>query len=409
MKRLSTRDRYEQRKQIFLRRNNKGIRKRKWNSLFLRKLISETRKIAKSRLFTIAIVSLTCCVIAILISEDNLESSEDIARLLFEDAESISIITAAIVFLLEISSRRKKDHYEAWQVINSAQGKSGSGGRVQALQDLNEDGVSLEGVSAPEANLADINLRYGPLKGANFSFSNLENANLKGADLSYANLAKANLSKANLSYADLSFANFEGANLERANLEGSELRNAILNKSNLYFANLRGAFLDYAKINECELEEADLSQACLKAVDIKNSNLLGTVLKETYLYYTDFESSFANSVDLRKAVLHETKFTAVNLTHADFEGATNIRKKKLSVSQLMKYLSAAKLGATKLSDGTIFDPDYTFDSDYTIGSEEKSKDSPLSNSDKDTKVETSRRKDKFRKTPFEFLTNLLGL
>ena len=41
---------------------------------------------------------------------------------------------------------RKSANYEAWQVINSAQGKGGSGGRIDALHELASNGVSLAGV-----------------------------------------------------------------------------------------------------------------------------------------------------------------------------------------------------------------------------------------------------------------------
>src|SRR5262245_5889236 len=41
---------------------------------------------------------------------------------------------------------RKAANYQAWQVINSAQGKGGSGGRIHALHDLISSGVSLAGV-----------------------------------------------------------------------------------------------------------------------------------------------------------------------------------------------------------------------------------------------------------------------
>ena len=41
---------------------------------------------------------------------------------------------------------RKAANYQAWQVVNSAQGKGGSGGRIDALEDLNRNGISLAGV-----------------------------------------------------------------------------------------------------------------------------------------------------------------------------------------------------------------------------------------------------------------------
>src|SRR3984957_20259912 len=42
---------------------------------------------------------------------------------------------------------------QAWQVINTAQGKGGSGGRLEALQELNVDRIPLVGVDVSGAFL----------------------------------------------------------------------------------------------------------------------------------------------------------------------------------------------------------------------------------------------------------------
>ena len=47
-----------------------------------------------------------------------------------------SVLVAVIFYFTESGDRRKQKHYHAWQVINTAQGKSGSGGRIEALQEL---------------------------------------------------------------------------------------------------------------------------------------------------------------------------------------------------------------------------------------------------------------------------------
>src|SRR5262245_27012735 len=41
---------------------------------------------------------------------------------------------------------RKAANYQAWQVVNSAHGRGGSGGRIDALEDLVRNDVSLAGV-----------------------------------------------------------------------------------------------------------------------------------------------------------------------------------------------------------------------------------------------------------------------
>src|ERR1700722_1144472 len=59
---------------------------------------------------------------------------------------TLSILVGVILYFAESGSRREQRHFQAWQVINTAQGKGGSGGRIEALQDLNEDHVPLVGV-----------------------------------------------------------------------------------------------------------------------------------------------------------------------------------------------------------------------------------------------------------------------
>ena len=63
---------------------------------------------------------------------------------------------------------RKDANYQAWQVINSAQGKGGSGGRIDALADLVRNDVSLAGINLDGAWLESIDLRNASLPMASF-------------------------------------------------------------------------------------------------------------------------------------------------------------------------------------------------------------------------------------------------
>jgi len=56
------------------------------------------------------------------------------------------VLIVAIFYVAGSGSRVKMRHYQAWQVINTAQDKGGSGGRIEALQELNADKVSPVGV-----------------------------------------------------------------------------------------------------------------------------------------------------------------------------------------------------------------------------------------------------------------------
>jgi hypothetical protein len=47
-----------------------------------------------------------------------------------EYSGTLSLLLAVISYFSESKDRLKQKHYQAWQVINSAQGKGGSGGRM---------------------------------------------------------------------------------------------------------------------------------------------------------------------------------------------------------------------------------------------------------------------------------------
>jgi len=151
---------------------------------------------------------------------------------------SFGILIGVIFYFSESGDRLKQKHYQAWQVINTAQGKGGSGGRVEALQELNADDVPLVGVDVSGAFLQGIHLERARLLRSNFRSADLRDSDLSSADFSDADLRAANFrqsnlrnagfQRANLSDADLWGADLTGADLSGANLSGTDLRNANL-------------------------------------------------------------------------------------------------------------------------------------------------------------------------------------
>src|SRR6201996_6394995 len=89
---------------------------------------------------------------------------------------TFSVLIAVIFYFADSGNRIKQKHYQAWQVINTAQGKGGSGGRIEALQELNHDKVPLIGVEAASAFLQGINLRGARLNRCTFQASDLRNS-----------------------------------------------------------------------------------------------------------------------------------------------------------------------------------------------------------------------------------------
>lgn len=159
-------------------------------------------------------------------------------------ATTLSILVVAYTYVAgrdtERAEQRKSRHYQAWQVLNSAAGKAGNGGRSDALRDLNADRVSLTYVDISGAWLPQVQMENANLFGADLDSATLIAANLRDADLAQAQLAGAQLISADLVGADLAGATLAGADLTCADLRGADLSGADLTNANLERANLRG-------------------------------------------------------------------------------------------------------------------------------------------------------------------------
>lgn len=155
-----------------------------------------------------------------------------------EYLSSFGVIIAVVFYFAESGDRIKQKHYQAWQVINTAQGKGGSGGRIEALQELNKDGIPLVGVDVSGAFLQGIQLAHAHLVRANFSTADLRDSNLAFVNLSDSDLQNANLRQSNLHHADLQRANLIEADLFGVNLSGTDLSGATLNHADLRNTNL---------------------------------------------------------------------------------------------------------------------------------------------------------------------------
>jgi hypothetical protein len=189
-----------------------------------------------------------------------------------EYCSTFSVLVAVILYFSESGARIQQRHYQAWQVINSAQGKGGNGGRIDAMQELNKDGVSLVGIQASDnAFLFGIRLKDAQLDRCDMDSSDLRNSvfdraslafcNLQSSNFRRASLVSADLTDADLSDADLTEANLSHANLTRSDLSRADLRNADLQAitwrdiSSIRLANIKDiknpppGFVDWAMSN----------------------------------------------------------------------------------------------------------------------------------------------------------------
>jgi hypothetical protein len=170
--------------------------------------------------------------------------------------ETFSVLIAVIFYFSESGDRVKQRHYQAWQVVNTSQGKGGSGGRIEALQELNADRVPLVGVDVSGAFLQGVRLEKARLLRANFSAADVRDGKFPSADFSNASLRSTNFRRSNLEQ-----VSFQGANLDESDLTG--------------------AMLSEADLTDASLADADLSNTDLRGVrwehiaSVKNANIFG--------------------------------------------------------------------------------------------------------------------------------------
>jgi hypothetical protein len=154
---------------------------------------------------------------------------------------TLSLLVAVVSYFAESKDRIKQKHYQAWQVINSAQGKGGSGGRIDALEELHKDGVPLVGVDVSDAFLQEVDLNGANLLRASFRSADIRGGSFAGSQLEFTDLTSANLRNADLQNADLGNANLEDADLFGADLRKADLTGARFAKADLRNADLRDA------------------------------------------------------------------------------------------------------------------------------------------------------------------------
>lgn len=195
-----------------------------------------------------------------------------------EYAGKLTIVVALITYLLGGAERkrnaenqrqiaedqRKARHYQAWQVINSAQGKPGDGGRALALRDLDRSGISLWRVDLSHAVLDNLTLTNNTI----LAHARLEEAVLGQAVITNANCFGANLAKALLKYSDLNASNFRGSiwrntTAYKCDFSSCDFGRAQLGNSAFYLcdftrANLANADLHMAEFAGVNFAEADL-------------------------------------------------------------------------------------------------------------------------------------------------------
>ncbi|APR84100.1 Alcohol dehydrogenase [Minicystis rosea] len=174
----------------------------------------------------------------------------------------------------------------------------------------------VEATLAAGASLAGYDMTGADLSGLDFSGRDLsgawlEKANLSGCSFRGANLERAVLARANLQNADFEGARGAGANFGEADLTGVKLTGGIdltgvvFIRAKLAGTDLTGATLDRAELSEILCDKAIFAKVRAKGLTMLKGDLRG--------------------VDLHEAELSECNFLEVDLSGADFTGASLFR------------------------------------------------------------------------------------
>ncbi len=237
--------------------------------------------------------------------------------------ESISIITALVLYLRR---GKTKSHYEAWQVIDSAQGLEFSHSRIKALEELAKDGISLKGLLLPRANLEQIHLVDGDFKEVNLQGAKLLEANLQGSTFELTQLQGANLWKSNLQESFFLLAQMQKVNLISANLSFADLQGVNLLEANLQKANLQGAYI----------------LGNLQGADFQEANLKGTNLEGAYLKDANFQDANLRNANLKEANLQGVNFQGANLQGTNFKNAKGLHPAQVLVAKNWEFARYSK-------------------------------------------------------------------
>ena len=116
------------------------------------------------------------------------------------NVESLSIVTAAMLFLLEGSQRRQRENREAMELILACQEANARlcFARDDALERLNDQGIWLDGLDLNGAQLDRLRAPHGRWRQVRLNGACLRGACLHDTDLQGSDLAAADLSEADL-------------------------------------------------------------------------------------------------------------------------------------------------------------------------------------------------------------------
>jgi hypothetical protein len=224
--------------------------------------------------------------------------------------DKLALIIALLTFILGEDSRHNTAVFQAWQTITTAEGQTGSGGRIEAVEFLNSRPWRLPWIGLTEEEwfldefTGKCKHRELPVLGSRWERQSLRNLSIPKAYLVEVKLCGANLAETNLKEAKLWKADLGGTDLWKSNLVKADLAETHLGETKLEKANLKGAHLWEANLEEANLEEANLEQANLEQAKLEDTNLsrvknlTPTQVKSTcYWKQANFDEEFQKELE----------------------------------------------------------------------------------------------------------------
>jgi uncharacterized protein YjbI with pentapeptide repeats len=207
----------------------------------------------------------------------------------------LGILLAAIAYIYPGCDERKQaaedltksKHYVAWQTLNSAVGKSGNAGRVDALMDLNKDGVSLIGLDISNVTfernliLTNAQLEYAKLDGSQINGSDFSDAIMWNVVLANATCSCVRFRNANLDNANVTNATFIGCDFSSSSLFALNCSNTTFKFCN--FVNSHISFSAKATFAGCNFANCNVwTGDGTNILQIRACNIFGITNASTY-------------------------------------------------------------------------------------------------------------------------------
>jgi hypothetical protein len=179
-------------------------------------------------------------------------------------------------------------------VVALTSGLLGEGARAASYQKI--DGTIVDPILDRLGNVhpyAGPDLRPGMTwQGGSLRNADLADANLRGSTLSDADFVDSQLSGADLGNSELSRIHLTGSVLAGASLANSNLRECFLGSADLSGANVMSANLRRCSLNSAILSGADLTGADLTRADLFAAIVTGTIFTNAYYWDTTFPVGF---------------------------------------------------------------------------------------------------------------------